>query len=145
MPQWSGSSHPCWRQAITTRRSNQMMQLIEIGTEQTCIGTRLDTSLLDTLRQGMLLKYRRNITNSLIKYMRTTHGRDWFELIPLARDAKQNTKCKRRGITPSSHNLLEFIRYLETGREVVERSTKSTWWEWKDDSALVFWRWTPEF
>jgi len=39
----------------------------------------------------------------------------------------------------------ELRRDLSAGREVLIRVTRSSWWDWDQGSALLFWRWPGYF
>ena len=76
-------------------------------------------STLDTLRSWLLRRWRRNISRSLCRYLRDTHGLGWATKEEAQRD-------------------------ITVGRDCLLRACSADWWEWKLGSTLFFWRWPKE-
>eukprot|EP00957_Ditylum_brightwellii_P180973 13787268-Ditylum_brightwellii.AAC.1 len=62
---------------------------------------------LDILQDGMLHRYRLNITCSFVAYLKVEYGNDWATLLPAAEAQKSSGKQKREGAI-SAHMLQEL-------------------------------------
>jgi hypothetical protein len=71
---------------------------------------------LTALRGFMLSRWRLRLTRSFVTYMRSCYGDAW-------------SLCERAA------------KEREVGRDCLHRVAMADWWEWKDGSALFFWRW----
>ena len=85
---------------------------------------------LNVLREKLLLRrYRRNIYNDTISYIKEKHGHTWFS------QYLRIIKRGKRKIKPS------LLLDLEVARDCLWRSNEATWWEYTCGSTLLFWRW----
>jgi hypothetical protein len=72
------------------------------------------------IREMLLLqRWKWNLTQSLIEYMRKYYGSEW-----LLRREEEEVRLD-----------------LEAGREALRRAMATTWWAWEEGLALFFWRW----
>jgi len=81
--------------------------------------------LIHALRHFLLRVYCRRLFKSYTTYIKITFPTQW------------STYCNG----DRSHTYGEFTKSIESGREVLCKVTKCTWFEWVDGSALVFWKW----
>ncbi len=70
---------------------------------------------LHILRHWVMGRWQRNIYSDLLDFLRTRISEGWQDW-----DEKET---------------------LESARDVLQRVCHATFWEWKDGSALIFWRW----
>ena len=84
---------------------------------------------LDILRKYMLQRWKQNVIKSLKRYLTTKH----FECY------KQYKLGERTDLSN------EFMEDLVAARDCLTYTGKSTWWEWKAGSRLLFWRWPEHF
>ena len=100
---------------------------------------------LEMLRNKFALRiYRRNISKSFFKYLRTTYGEDWLSFYQSNRTTLNSRKRKREGtrLSPSQLNLLKnLVKDLAVGLDGLKRVLEGSWWEWDKGSTLFFWRW----
>jgi hypothetical protein len=80
--------------------------------------TRYRKDPLDSLRDFLIRRWRRNVLKSLIEYLNDEHGYLW-----------------REGIHP------DIEADLVAGRDCMWRAAYATGWEWSVGSRLFFWRW----
>ena len=78
------------------------------------------------LRKRMLLRFKKNIVKSALRYMRITYGVDW----------------KYKSYKSEAHSHL--IKDLEGIKVALHYSSRSEFWEWKGGSYPFFWRWPKE-
>ena len=103
--------------------------------------------LFDAMQALLIRRYRRNVTRSLIKFLRKEHGTRFIR-VPVG-----DTVSKRLSVgtwvdrhqSSSARTLLgtqrELIRELEVGQDAIRRAENSTWWNWDAGSTHYFWRW----
>jgi hypothetical protein len=71
---------------------------------------------LSALRSFFLRIWRRRIRTSLIAYLKQSYGVEWA-------------------------TTLKASKERNVGRECIWRSVGADWWEWREGSTLMFWRW----
>ncbi len=97
-----------WEMGI---HSTQAMSLFSIAYPNCCP--------LDFMRSFLLCCWRRQVSHSLLRYLREEHGPDWHLNPAATRDRDVRMSC-------------------------ISHATKADWWEWWGGSTLLFWRWPPE-
>jgi hypothetical protein len=90
-------------------------------------------------------------TRSFIRYLTTKYGNTWLQFYLDNRKlylSKAGRKRKRESeligdvcMSKKFHNMAKDLRQ---GFEALTRIAKSSWWEWKGGSSLLFWRWPRE-
>jgi len=104
---------PFWEYLMSLGHSQKFLrsrQVIQVKGRQ--------VDLLSCLRDWLLRAWRRSVFLSFSRFMRSTHGHDWYTL----RDSP------------------DFL----AGRDCVERVTMASFWDWDGGSRLLFWRWPIE-
>ena len=101
--------------------------------------------LFDAFRNLLIKRYRRNILQSLLRYLRVTHAKrpqSEYTFIVFDRHIQVSSWVKHRRQTPKKASRVNNLhRDLEVGRDAVRRAAWSTWWNWDMGSTLYFWRW----
>lgn len=77
---------------------------------------------LDAYRAFLLVRWRRLLCLSFLRYLRAEHGSRWWE--NESEDARRDR---------------------EVGRECLWRASEATWWNWDAGSTLFFWRWPKPY
>ena len=117
---------------------------------------------LSTLRVFFTRVWRRRLLRSLLSYLRGRYGASWFTTLgALLRrhQVARPLKRQRGGIDPGiargwggigtvsfldRSSLSSLLLDVEVGASVLHQNCSSSWWEWTEGSALIFWRWpTP--
>ena len=102
------------------------------------------TQLFNHLRQLSLRLFRRNVYRSFMGYMRRKYGLGYQAIYQLYNtNAKKGSKSLRRAFKSLLNNkerLEDFILDFTKGREAVERSLFSSYWDWEVGSSTFFWR-----
>ena len=80
---------------------------------------------LDLLRLNQSKRYKKNVRQSFITYVKTAYSPDVFQI-------------------DYANGDYEFKRDLKEGRQAVEKAAESSFWEWDNGSFPYFWRWQPE-
>ncbi len=75
------------------------------------------SDVLETIRNFLLRRWRKNVWRSFRTYMRSIHGDTWYR--------------SGAGIE------------LTVGQDALYRAAGANWWEWCVGSTLFFWRWPP--
>jgi hypothetical protein len=101
--------------------------------------------LFDAFRNILIKRYRRNITQSLLRYLKNKHssgGKDKVVIKCLGRDVRVSSWVKNmRNTSKKKGRYWELHRDLEVGEDAIKRASWSTWWSWEMGSTLYFWRW----
>jgi len=82
--------------------------------------------LLPLLQKLLLHWYRKRLTKSLVTYLRTSFPSEW-----------RSFYYGNRAHTVGG----DFMKSVNAGRDVLDRATKASWFEWLGGSTLVFWKW----
>ena len=83
---------------------------------------------LDGFRLLGLIRWRRNVYKSLIRYLNDRWDLQWSR-------HKQGVKVKS----------VEYKLDLAAALDCLYYTSRATWWEWNHGSRLIFWRWNWEY
>lgn len=101
--------------------------------------------LFNAFRDLLARRYRRNVLQSFLKYMRTTHfsGKTFkMKLMDSNRVINIPLWVKHiRSSSKGSGKLWNLHRDCEVGIDAIRRASWSSWWNWDSGSTLYFWRW----
>jgi hypothetical protein len=102
--------------------------------------------LFKSFRKLLERRYRRNVTRSLLRHLRSEHFKNEKVVIthPFLPNTKINVASWTRHLrlgSVKSGKLWELKRDIEVGRDAISRSSNSTWWSWDSGSTLFYWRW----
>ena len=97
------------------------------------------TQLFDALRKLLLRRYRKNVTGSLLKYLRHTYYPG--ERLNVTINSSVKVKVSKWATVFRKQSQPELFADKEVGRDAVTRAANSTWWDWDAGSTLFFWRW----
>ena len=110
--------------------------------------------LFASLRKLLIRRYRRNVCQSFLKYLKNEYySRESIEIdhplstqngnerIRKLRVAKWTVERYRRSNKRSKRITEELEKDLEIGRDAVARAANASWWNWDNGSTLFFWRW----
>ena len=99
---------------------------------------------LEIIREKFLLPWhRRLLLRSLRRHLALEYGVAWVQILTNGKELdRSNIGSKRKRYHRSYKGLvIDSLR----GRDSIERASKSSWWEWREDSSLCFWRWTKDY
>jgi hypothetical protein len=109
--------------------------------------------------------WQRRIRRGFQKYMRSTYGESWLGQVLAERqqtarlsamvasesrltggetttsDNKRTRSQKKLQAGLGARRLEMLLRDAESGCQTLTQVLHSTWWEWKNGSGLLFWRW----
>jgi hypothetical protein len=85
---------------------------------------------LEGFRLLALLRWKRNVLKSFIRYLKFNWAHQW--------DLLQSGSAK-------DVKSIEFKFDLDAGLDCLYYTSRSSWWEWNNGSRLLFWRWNWEF
>ena len=109
---------------------------------------------LEVMRSSWLLfRWRRNVTRSLCKYLKTKGGggtrddRSGSKGVVCWKEGKYlwhaNGKQKYKKGWDERRGNKKNVELVESGKEALLRALEATWWDWAGGSSLFFWNW-PE-
>ena len=116
------SNTSLWDEAALTPPSNWNEEIDFILKGREDIHT---VKVLDTLRTVQAKRYKKNIRNSFVNFMKTKYSSCVFN------DDYVN-------------NTFEFKRDRSEGKQAVGKAADTSFWEWENGSFPYFWRWQPE-
>ena len=108
---------------------------------------------LKVLREKFLFRYMlRSSIRSLAMYLSTTYGASWLSFYLDHRKwySEKTSRKRKRGGDEKVGDLVSRNKFhrlamdMRHGFEALTRLAKSSWWEWKGGSSLLFWRWPRE-
>jgi hypothetical protein len=107
--------------------------------------------LFASLRSLLLRRYRKNILQSFLKYMKTEYYPKKRRVFCINRRSlsvafwtgipRHQASLKRKKQRSKVRLNSELIKDLEIGCDAVARAANSSWWNWDAGSTLFFWRW----
>ena len=90
-------------------------------------------------------------TRSFTRYLIMKYGRTWLAFyldnrrLYLAKGCRKRKRGSERvGDVCESKKFHNLAKDMSQGFEALTRMAKSSWWEWKGGSSLLFWRWPRE-
>ena len=106
---------------------------------------------LEVLRNKLGFRvYLKSVTKSFFCYIKSEYGDDWLKRYFATRISLQKGRKRKRTPIPSEINVYnekmfqEIHADLEVGLDGLMRVMNGSWWEWRDGSTLLFWRWPKE-
>ena len=105
----------------------------------------LHEPLFTSLRKLLIRRYRKNVLQSLLRYLHKQHSKapnSYLTIHCLGKSIRVSSWVKtRRQTSKKAGRYWNLHRDLEVGRDAVTRAAWSTWWNWDVGSTLYFWRW----
>jgi hypothetical protein len=103
--------------------------------------------LFDALRKLLIRRYRKNVLQSLLRYLNKRHsnGSEYDTNVVFGKRFKVSSWVRnKRKLSKKQGKFWELSQDLDVGRDAIRRAAWSTWWNWDNGSTLYFWRWPSE-
>ena len=123
----------------------------------TLVLPRISSRFITIMENLCHARWCRTVARSFTSYLFARHGPDWASQLLLQRRAlslagRECVKRQRVELDPLDRGVgrtwvgrsatsSDLALDVKKGTRVLSQIMKSSWWEWKNGSSLVFWRW----